>query len=85
MYITSYSCQILVKLNFLDRFSKNIPISDFFKIHLVGAKLFHEDGRMDGRTHGRADVTKLVVAFRNFANAPKNNECTLPNLQKVKF
>jgi hypothetical protein len=25
-------------------------------------------GRMDGRT----DITKLTVAFRNFANAPKN-------------
>jgi hypothetical protein len=23
------------------------------------------------RTAGRTDVTKLVVAFRNFANAPK--------------
>ena len=25
-------------------------------------------GRMDGRT----DITKLIVAFRNFAKAPKN-------------
>ena len=24
------------------------------------------------RTDGRTDVTKLTVAFRNFANAPKN-------------
>jgi hypothetical protein len=33
------------------------------------------DGRMDeqtgGRTDGQTDVTKLIVAFHNFANAPK--------------
>ena len=28
-------------------------------------------GRADGRTHRRTDMTK-IVAFRNFANAPKN-------------
>ena len=32
------------------------------KIRLVGAELFHADGR--------TDMTKLTVAFRNFANAP---------------
>jgi hypothetical protein len=35
------------------------------KICPVGAELFHADGR--------TDITKLIVAFRNFANAPKNN------------
>ena len=34
------------------------------KIRSVGAELFHEDGR--------TDMTKLIVAFRNFANTPKN-------------
>jgi len=34
------------------------------KIRSVRAELFHADGR----TH----MTKLTVAFRNFANAPKN-------------
>jgi hypothetical protein len=33
------------------------------KIRLVGAELFHADGRTD---------MKLIVAFPNFANAPKN-------------
>ena len=34
------------------------------KIRPVGAELFHADGR--------TDMTKLIVDFRNFANAPKN-------------
>jgi len=32
------------------------------KIRPVGAELFHADGQ--------ADMTKLTVAFRNFANTP---------------
>jgi hypothetical protein len=39
------------------------------KIRPVGAELFHADGRMDRRT---TDMTNLIFAFRNFANAPKN-------------
>ena len=42
-------------------------MSNFIKIRPVGAKLFHTEGRIDRRT----DMTKLIVAFRNFANAPK--------------
>jgi hypothetical protein len=38
------------------------------KLLSVGAELFQEDGRTDGRTN----MTKLVVPFRNFASAPKN-------------
>jgi hypothetical protein len=38
------------------------------KICPVGAELLHADGRIDRQT----DMTKLIVAFRNFANAPKN-------------
>jgi hypothetical protein len=34
------------------------------KIHPVGGELFHADRR--------TDVMKLIVVFRNFANAPKN-------------
>jgi len=40
------------------------------KIRLVGAELFHADGRTGGMT----DMTKLIVAVRNFVNAPEN--CT---------
>jgi len=34
------------------------------KIRPVGADLFHADGR--------TDMTKLIVAFRNSVNSPKN-------------
>jgi hypothetical protein len=60
---------------FFDTFSKNTEISNFMKIRQVGAYLFHKDrltgGKIDGRTEGRADMAKLIVAFRNFFNAPK--------------
>jgi len=35
------------------------------KIRPLGAELCHADGQTDR-------MTKLIVAFRNFANAPKN-------------
>jgi len=38
----------------------------------VGAELFHVDRRAEGRTEGRTDMTKLIVAFYNFANAAKS-------------
>jgi len=61
---TRHSCQ---NLSF-DRFSKNTQISNFVKVHPVGNELFHAGGRADRQT----GMTKLVVTFRNFANAPKN-------------
>ena len=39
------------------------------KIRPVGAELFDADGR--------TDMTKLIVAFRNFANSPENEWKTL--------
>jgi hypothetical protein len=41
------ACQILMKLEFFDRFSKNIQISNFMKVRPVAAKLFRADGRRD--------------------------------------
>jgi hypothetical protein len=53
--IFSTCCQKTQKSSFME----NCP---------VGAEFFHADGRTDGRTDGH--VTKLIVSFRSFANAP---------------
>jgi len=37
------------------------------KIRPVGADLFHAEGRREGQTY----MTKLIVPFRNIANAQK--------------
>ena len=62
---------ILVRLlwnwNLLERFLKNNKISHFMKIRPAGAELLHAGGRMDRQK----DMTKLIVALRNFAKAPK--------------
>jgi hypothetical protein len=41
------------------------------KIRPVGTDFFLADRRADGKTN----MTKLIVAFRNFENAPKNETC----------
>jgi hypothetical protein len=55
-------------VNFIGRLLKSPHITDFTKSRPVGAEMFHAGGRADGRT----DMTKLIVTFCNFANAPKN-------------
>jgi len=40
------------------------------RIRLAGAELFSADEQRDRQT----DMTKLIAAFRNFANAPKKDE-----------
>jgi hypothetical protein len=62
-----YSGPILLKLEYSGQISENPKISNFMKIHQVGAQLFHAGGR--------TDMTKPIVAFRYFANAPKNWLC----------
>jgi hypothetical protein len=54
---------------FLDRISKNAQKQNFIKIRPVGAMLLHADGWTDGQTD--RDMSKLRVAFCNFANASK--------------
>jgi hypothetical protein len=53
-------------LDFLNRFSKKTEISNFKKIRPLGAELFHADRR--------ADMTKVTVTFRSFANSLKNEK-----------
>jgi hypothetical protein len=59
-----YSCLILMKLEFSPQF--------FEKYSTI--KLHENPGSRVvpcGQTEGRTDMTKLIVAFRNSANAPK--------------
>ena len=62
-----------MKLEFLSGFSKKAQISGLIKIRPVGAELFHVDSQ--------TDMTKLIVAFRNFENALKRNSVRGVGLQ----
>jgi hypothetical protein len=55
VYSTRYSCQSLIKPEFLNTFSKSTLMSSIIKTRPVEAELFHTDGR--------TDMTKLLVAF----------------------
>jgi len=52
-----------IKILQISNFMKILQISNFMKILPVG-------GRVDPRE--QIDMTKLIVAFRNFANSPTN-------------
>jgi hypothetical protein len=52
----------LIGTNFLDRYTKNTEMYNVMKIRPVEGTLFHDDGRMDRRTH----MTKIVIAFCKF-------------------
>jgi hypothetical protein len=54
--------QILSKLELSQQIFENYRNINFMKITPVGAELFHADSQ--------TDMTKLIVAFHNFANAP---------------
>ena len=64
-------------MNFPDRFSKNASLK-ITKIYSVGPELFHTErerergGGERGRERERqTDLKELIVAFCNFAKAPK--------------
>jgi len=65
-----------MKLGFFGRFSKNSHISNLIKILPVGAEMFHADRRTKEWTDGQTDMTKLMVAFDKFVNAPTNQSLT---------
>ena len=71
---------ILVRLQwnliFSTDFRKNTQTSNFMIIRPVAIELFHTYGRARRRTDRLTDTMKLIVAFRNFANAPKNAQFT---------
>ena len=76
------SCKVLVILvgfewnfNFLDRFSKKyLNIKSRANPSIGGSNCSM-----------RTDMTKLIVAFRNFANAPRNENCCFQRYEAVLF
>ena len=55
--------QILMKLEFFDRFSKNIQISKLMKKCPVGAEMFHADGRTNGETDRHDEANSSFTQF----------------------
>jgi hypothetical protein len=64
MQITCYSGRTLIKFVFPRQIFEKFSNSKFHENPPMGAELFHADGQ--------TDVTKLIVAIRSSANAPKN-------------
>jgi hypothetical protein len=70
MYVGLHVHQILMKLEFSRQiFEKYLNVKYHENTSIV-AELFHVAWRSDGRMDGETDKTKVIVAFRNSANAP---------------
>ena len=65
LFLAEFSVKLVI---FSTDIRKTHSVITFCGIRPVGAYLLHADGL--------TDMTKLLVAFRNFANSPKN--CHLP-------
>jgi len=72
-------------LNYLHKFLKSIKIPNFMKICSVGAGPFHADRRTDRQKERRICKARLIVALRNFANAPKNGKCGYKSIYVSKY
>jgi hypothetical protein len=67
MYSTSYSSPMLMKVECSQQIFKTYSNLKFNENSSSGNRVIPF-----GRTDGQTDMTKLRVAFRNFANAHKN-------------
>ena len=70
MQSTPYSCQILIKLEFSQHIFENSSNIKFYGNSSSGSRVV-PSGQAGGKTDGH---DKLLVAFRNFANAPKQRQ-----------
>ena len=66
-----YFCQILIKLEFSRQVFEKVSNIKFYQTSFSGSRVVL-CGQTDWKADGRMDVTKLIVAFRNFANTPKH-------------
>jgi len=65
--ITRYSYNILMKLEFSRHIFEKYSNIKFHENPSCGSRVVP-----CGHTDGQTDMTKLIVAVRNFANAPKH-------------
>ena len=63
-----YFCQIFTKFEFPRQIFEKVVNIKFHQNLSIGSRVLP-----CGQTNEQTDVTKLTVAFRNFANAPKNS------------
>jgi hypothetical protein len=61
-----------MKLEFLERFSKKVQLLVFCQNPSSGSRVVPSIWTKIP-TDGQMDMTKLLIALRNFANAPKNS------------
>ena len=51
---------------FLTDFREILEIN-LMEVRREGAELLHSPGRTDSQTNGQTEMTKIIVAFRNFS------------------
>jgi len=68
-------------LNFHEIFYKNIQISNLMKVRAVGEELFRVNGRIERWTDRQMETHDETIAFRKFANVPKNVICVKIEVQ----
>jgi len=69
VYSTRYSCPIIMKLEFSRQIFEKHSNFKFHKNPSIGSRVV---------PCGRTDMTKLIVVYRNFANAPKPKRVFFP-------
>jgi len=65
--LPSYFCQVLMNHEFSQQSFEKYSNIIFHEYLSIGSRVTPH-----GRTDGQTDMTKLIVAFRNFVNSPKN-------------
>jgi hypothetical protein len=66
MWSACNSCRILIKIEFSWRIFKKTHMSNFIKNTSSGSRVV-----LCGQTNGQKDITRLIIAFRSFANTFK--------------
>jgi len=64
----------------LSDFNERTSNTEFYENPSGGSRVV-PCGQRDGQTNRRSDRTKLIVAFRNFANVPKIEQISHPAFQ----